>query len=289
MVSATHLPWTVTEVSTQPCFSAKVRRRRLADLSLVECTCGPNGGVRRKHELSATDGEYLIMLMTLSGHEVVTQGGRTLQLPPGSVVVWDSELPAAFLVQDTLVKRSLLVPKAALAEVGTRGELRTGAVLDVSAPAVLLLSRYLDGLSAALDTLPHGAVPAARNAAIELLGAALQNDRAAPSAGSATRCAAEALIDRRLADPALTPGAVARALGISTRSLYRAFEDSGETVAGFIRTRRLARARDDLLVGHTVSQVARFWHFTDPSHFSRSFKRHYGINPSDLTHSERTG
>lgn len=289
MVSATHLPWTITDVTARPCFGATVRRRRLADLCLVECTCGPNGGVRRKHELAATDGEYLIMLMTLSGHEVVSQGGRTLRLAPGNVVVWDSELPAAFCAQDTLVKRSLLVPKAALAEVGSRGALRTGAVLDVSAPAVLLLSHYLDGLSATLDTLPQEAVPAARNAAIELLAAALQADHVAPSSGAATRCAAQTLIDRRLTDPELTPAVVARALGISTRSLHRAFEDSGETVAGFIRTRRLARARDELLAGHTVSQVARHWHFTDPSHFSRSFKRHFGVNPSDLVHGERIG
>jgi AraC family transcriptional activator of tynA and feaB len=284
VVSATHLPWTVTTVGSRPCFSAVVRRRRLSDLELVECTCSPNGGVRRKHEIAVTDGEFLIVLMTLSGHELVRQAGLTLRLSPGNVVAWDSELPAEFLVQDTLVKRSLLVPKAALAEVGARGALRAGAVLDVSAPAVLLLSRYLDSLSETLDTLPRGAVPAARNAAIELLAAALRNDSGTgPASGPATRTAAETLIDRRLAEPLLTPAAVASALGISTRSLHRAFEDSGETVAGFIRTRRLARARDDLLAGHTVSQVARRWNFTDPSHFSRSFKRCYGINPSDLT------
>lgn len=289
MVSATHLPWTVTEVTSRPVFSATVRRRHLADLGLVECTCSPNGGVRRKHEIAATDGEYLVLLMTLSGHEVVSQGGRTLQLSPGNVVVWDSELPAAFGVQDTLVKRSLLVPKAALAEVGARGALRTGAVLDVSAPAVLLLSRYLDSLSATLDALPPGAVAPARNAAIELLAAALQDGGIAPCSGPATRSAAETLIDRRLTDPALTPAVVASTLGISTRSLHRAFEDSGETVGSFIRGRRLARARDDLLAGHTVTQVARHWHFTDPSHFSRSFKRRFGINPSELTDRERAG
>jgi AraC family transcriptional regulator, positive regulator of tynA and feaB len=285
MLSATHLPWSVTELSSDaPAgFSASVRRRHLADLVLVECTCSPNGGVRRDHELAATDGAYLTMLMTLSGHEMVSQGGNVAQLSPGSVVVWDSEQPAEFLVQDTLVKRSLLVPKSALAEVGGRGTLRTGAVLDVSAPAVTLLSRYLDSLSSTLDALPLGALPAARNAAVELLAAALQDIRSDDlCSGPATRSAAQTLIERRLPEPALTPAAIARALGVSTRSLHRAFEDSGESVSSFIRTRRLARARDDLLAGHTVSQAARRWNFTDPSHFSRSFKRHFGINPSDL-------
>jgi AraC family transcriptional regulator, positive regulator of tynA and feaB len=289
MLSATHLPWSVTELSPDPPagFSASARRRHLADLVLVECTCSPNAGARRRHEIAATDGEYLVMLMTLSGHEMVSQAGNVAQLSPGSVVVWDSEQPAEFMVQDTLVKRSLLVPKSALAEVGQRGALRTGAVLDISAPAVTLLSRYLDSLSATLDALPLGALPAARNATIELLAAALQDIRSADlCSGPATRSAAESFIDHRLSEEALTPAVVARALGVSTRSLHRAFEDSGESVSSFIRTRRLVRARDDLLAGHTVSQVARRWHFTDPSHFSRSFKRHFGINPSDLTTAE---
>jgi AraC family transcriptional regulator, positive regulator of tynA and feaB len=288
MLSATHLPWSVTELSPDPLsgFAASVRRRHLADLVLVDCTCSPNGGVRRRHEIAATDGDYLVMLMTLSGHEMVSQGDQLAQLSPGSVVVWDSEQPAEFLVQDTLIKRSLLVPKNALAEVGQRGALRTGAVLDACAPAVALLRGYLDSLSATLDTLPLGALPAARNATIELLAAALQDIRSADlCSGPATRSAAETLIDRRLSEPALTPAVVARALGVSTRSLHRAFEDSGESVSGFIRTRRLARARDDLIAGHTVSQVARRWNFTDPSHFSRSFKRHFGLNPSDLARS----
>jgi AraC family transcriptional regulator, positive regulator of tynA and feaB len=290
MLSATHLPWSVTELSLDPPsgFSASVRRRHLADLVLVECTCSPNAGVRRRHEIAATDGEYLIMLMTLSGHEMVSQGDNVAQLSPGSVVVWDSERPAEFMVQDTLVKRSLLVPKSALAEVGQRGALRTGAVLDISAPAVTLLSRYLDSLSSTLGALPLGALPAARNATIELLAAALQDIRSGDlCSGPATRSAAENFIDHRLSEQELTPAVVARALGVSTRSLHRAFEDSGESVSSFIRTRRLARARDDLLAGHTVNQVARRWNFTDASHFSRSFKRHFGMNPSDLITAER--
>jgi AraC family transcriptional activator of tynA and feaB len=246
MLSATHLPWSVTELSPDPSsgFAASVRRRHLADLVLVECTCSPNGGVRRRQEIAATDGEYLVMLMTLSGHEMVSQGGQLAQLSPGSVVVWDSEQPAEFLVQDTLAKRSLLVPKSALADFGQRGELRTGAQ---------------DIHSADLCS------------------------------GPATRSAAETLIDRRLSESALTPAVVARALGVSTRSLHRAFKDSGESVSGFIRTRRLARARDDLLTGYTVSQAARRWNFADSSHFSRSFKRHFGINPSDLAHTADAG
>jgi AraC-like DNA-binding protein len=51
----------------------------------------------------------------------------------------------------------------------------------------------------------------------------------------------------------------------------------------------LTRARDDLLAGYSVSQAARRWNFTDVSHFSRSFKRHFGLNPSDLAQTAAAG
>lgn len=284
MLSTTHLPWSVTELIPDPQtgFGASVRRRHLADLILVDCTCDPSHGVRRGPQIGQTDGNYLVMLMTLQGSEIVSQGGRRAVLEPGSVVVWDSETPAEFVVREPLVKRSLLVPKTALAEVGARGELLTGSVLDATAPAVTLLRGYLEALSNTIDHLPLGALPAARNATIELLAAALQEPTRAPESAAATRTAAEQFIERNLRRHRLGATDVSRAIGVSVRSLYRAFEDSGDSVSSFIRIRRLARARDDLAAGMTVSQVARRWQYTDPSHFSRSFKRHFGFNPSDL-------
>ena len=285
LLSKTHLTWDITEITPadHTPYSASVRQRHLADLVLVDCSCDPCAGVRRVPQISQTEGEYLVMLMTLQGREQVTQAGRTAQLTPGSVVMWDSAQHAEFLVQEPLIKRSLLVPKAALAEVGARGELLTGSVLDADAPAVSLLRNYLDGLSRTIDDLPLGALPAARNATIELLAAALQAPRQLwPQSTYATRSAAEAFIERNLHRGTLSPAVIADRIGVSVRSLHRAFEDSGETVSGYLRVRRLARARDDLTSGSPVSQVARRWHFSDASHFSRTFKKQYGISPSEL-------
>lgn len=285
MLSSTHLPWEITELvpDRETGFGAQVRRRHLADLILVDCACDPSSGVRRGAEVARTDDEYLVMLMTLRGRELVEHDGERAQLRPGSVVVWDSAAHTGFIVQEPLVKRSLFVPKSALEEMGTRGKLMTASALDGDAPAVSLLRNYLDGLSRTIDDLPLGAVPAARNATIELLSAALQTPPSRiPGPSGVTRCAAEAFIERNLRQYRLSPALIAAGIGVSVRTLHRAFEDSSETVSGFIRLRRLAHAHDDLLAGIPVSQVARRWNYADASHFSRSFKRHYGHNPSSL-------
>jgi AraC-like DNA-binding protein len=56
-----------------------------------------------------------------------------------------------------------------------------------------------------------------------------------------------AFIEDQLADPELTPSAVARAHHVSLRYLYKLFEGEQKSVAGLIKERRLERCRRDLL------------------------------------------
>lgn len=283
MLSENHLDWSLDELEwSGGAFSASVRRRALIDLALVDCECDPSAGHRGEAELSSSSDAYLVLLMNLDGAEVVEQNNQQASLRPGSVVVWDSEKPAAFTVEARLKKRSLIMPKSALAEVGVRGQLQTGRVLDHTAPAVRLLSGYLEALSQTIDLMPLGALPAARNATIELVTAALQVESVSAASPLAIRTTAEQHIQSHLRSPMLTPNSVAGELGISVRTLQRAFEGSERSLSEVIRTGRLTAARDDLLAGAAVGSVARRWQFSDTSHFSRTFKRHFGLSPSEI-------
>jgi transcriptional regulator GlxA family with amidase domain len=52
-------------------------------------------------------------------------------------------------------------------------------------------------------------------------------------------------------------------------------------IARYVRTRRLERARELLLApeGRTVADVAVECGLPDPAHFSRLFRREYGVPP----------
>jgi AraC family transcriptional regulator, positive regulator of tynA and feaB len=92
----------------------------------------------------------------------------------------------------------------------------------------------------------------------------------------------EAWIEKRLAAGNVTPAAIAAAHGISVRSVYRVFEEAGQTVSAFVLARRLARARRDLAAGaDSISGIAVRWGFSDASHFARSFRTQYGCTPRD--------
>lgn len=288
VLSETHLPWRAN--LPERSFSAWARRCWIDDLALVDCRCAPCSGVRRREELEATDGEFVVVLMTLGGRETVEQRGARADLRPGDAVVWDSTAPAAFAVERPLTKRSLLVPRAALEEVGGRAWIGTAAVLDGRLPAVRLLRSYLDALRDALPALGPAAIAAARNATLELLVGAARTDSAVPAgrpAAPALRAAMERWIERHLAEE-VTPAALALAHSVSVRTVNRAFSATGHTVGEVVRLRRLARAREDLAdPGLPITSIAHRWGFADGSHFSRAFRAVYGCSPSDYRAASR--
>lgn len=99
---------------------------------------------------------------------------------------------------------------------------------------------------------------------------------------SGLRRRVEAEIERRLDDPTLSVAGLAAALGISRSGLHRQLvRGDGRPPGRMIRHARLLRAAD--LLRHTddaISGIARQVGYEDPAHFTRSFKRKFGLPPS---------
>ncbi|MER8222552.1 helix-turn-helix domain-containing protein [Streptomyces sp. NPDC094143] len=106
----------------------------------------------------------------------------------------------------------------------------------------------------------------------------------AERAGSEMLSRIRAYIDRRLMEPDLSPGSIARAHHISVRYLHKLFRNDGITVGQWVRQRRLDSCRRELSRtrsrGVTVAAVANRWGFSSPAHFSRTFREAYGMTPS---------
>jgi AraC-like DNA-binding protein len=94
-----------------------------------------------------------------------------------------------------------------------------------------------------------------------------------------------AFIEQNLGETDLSPGIVAAAHHVSVRHLHRLFEAQDTTVAAWIRRRRLERCRRDLadpaFIAVPVSAVAGRWGMPDSAHFSRLFRRAYGLPPAE--------
>lgn len=159
-----------------------------------------------------------------------------------------------------------------------------GSIWRTATGAAGLVQRLIDGLAEERDSsLSSSPDRLARH--IVGMVAVMCAETVSTDSRTALLQGAKEYVESRLPDLDLGPDAIARTQHISTRTLHRLFETDGDTVAGWIRHRRLQRCRDDLVDpasdGITVSAIGARWGLPDAAHFSRLFKSAYGCSPRE--------
>jgi AraC-like DNA-binding protein len=95
----------------------------------------------------------------------------------------------------------------------------------------------------------------------------------------------QAQILQRLGDGGLTIGSVAARAGLTPKQVQRLFGAVGVTFSEFVLEQRLLLARRMLPVanGHRekIGTIAQDAGFGDLSYFNRSFRKRFGITPSE--------
>jgi AraC family transcriptional regulator, positive regulator of tynA and feaB len=293
ILAATHLSFDVTVSDRTPTkFNGGVVRRAVGDIMLVDCMAAPFRGRRDASRIGASgptgSEDVLGFQFVHKGFELVREGGRELMLTPGQIAIWDGAQPTEIEIMKPFHKRTLLFPRQRVLSVCPRlGELRSLPSLDCSGTARLLV-RYMNALAIESQYLSGSAAVSAGNVALELLRAAVEPEL--PTGKAAERAALRAeirlYVRAHLQDTNLGPTSIARAFAMSIRALHALFEDGDESVALMVRNARLRRCLEDLQLrnGGSVTDIAFRWGFCDAAHFSRIFKRKFGVTPSDVRH-----
>ncbi|MFC5816263.1 helix-turn-helix domain-containing protein [Nonomuraea harbinensis] len=235
--------------------------------------------------------ELYRLVLAVSGSPILSQDGRSVRLAPGGFALYDFTRPYE-LAYDAAVRlavfsfpRELLSLPAGAATSITAVPIPAGeGTAALAAPLLrrvaLDLETYRPASAARLSTVVLDLVATAVAERVDRLDEVPERARQ-----EALTARVHAFIERHLGDTGLDPAAVAAACHVSPRSLHRVFEARDTTVAGWIRHRRLERCRRDLadpaLAGVPVSAVAARCGLPDPAHFSRLFKRAYGVPPAE--------
>lgn len=298
ILAETHIRFEVAATHrTPPKFSGGVVRRLIDDVMLVDCVSAPFSGHRDAAMIDTSsggpEGNVLGFQFVHKGVETVEERDREITLTPGKIAIWDGLEPVRIEIIKPFHKRTLLFPRNRVLAVCPRlADLHTLPPLDHSGPARLLV-RYMNALAVELPSLGPAATVSAANVALELLRTAVEPEL--PTGRAAERAALRTEIRRyvrtHLQDSDLGPTTIARAFAMSVRALHALFEDGDESVAVMVRNERLRRCLEDLQRrnGGSVTDIAFRWGFCDAAHFSRVFKRKFGVTPSEVRHASLAG
>lgn len=249
-------------------FQLRMRMNPLSDLVLQDMRTDEIAG-----HCDWTD--RVITAFQRRGRSRVSVSGQVTTVPAGLVCAMRGESSWDWETGDDTSLTILALPAA---DVRFPGRQRSVAAAE-DGPAARMLLAHLRAWAEVNDRLSPAASWAARNAALELFQGLL-DDQVVDEVPAALVRAAMEWIDGRLLDRDLNPRAVADFLFVSPRSLHRAFASEDASVMGYVRGRRLDRARSDLAAtALTVSEIAARWHFADGSHFIKAYKKRFGELP----------
>ncbi|GJE57770.1 hypothetical protein EKPJFOCH_4288 [Methylobacterium thuringiense] len=243
---------------------------------------------RREPAQIRRDGfEHYYLQVLRSGRMMGGRVGEERQLAPGDAVLFDATQPMRTLVADadyvTVILARDLVEAAAPNAQHLHGRILPKVKTGSLGEAVLSLIRCAPSFS---DNLAGGGNQFIAGVLGEIQGRSEESYDDVIDGNDlelARRLKAEVFIDNNLGSD-LNADIVARSIGVSRASLYRALRAVGG-VEAVITSRRAARLRSLILRPGKKISIGRMAHkvgFSSLSHCSRAFKQVYGQPPDQL-------
>lgn len=263
-------------------FAAQLDAVEVGGVGLVDSRVSP---LRARRE-SAGDAEGSIFLLTATtaDGEIEHRRGAEVVRPDRVVVIPGGELFEVryrFAAHVSFVVIPERIARRRFADLD--GPIRSRTLAPTGRALVAQLAAIKRSTRALRATAIGGDGVLDRLATI-VLDALADELRPSGSGGpTATRTAAERLIESHLRDPRLGVGMLAARLGVSRRTLHRAFEGGDSGVAGRIRDRRLDEAAKRLaeVPATPIGDVAAEFGFGSASAFAALFRERFGRSPAE--------
>lgn len=243
----------------------------------------------RTRRLIATEGldHYLIQVYR-RGVCDGTYGATQNTVRPGDIKVIDLAQPFHTL-NTNFDNTTLTLPRTVLAPLLERPDGMHGTVLHRESPLARVLAAHIHSLSELSGTLSVSEGIALGAGTARLVAACLGASEASrevtqPYRAAAIGQAVRDFIDRNITLPDLAPDLLTRHFRMSRAQIYRLF--AGEHgIAAYIQSRRLHHCflaiTDPAQAHRRISEIAFDFGFTSEAHFSRAFRRGFGVSPTE--------
>lgn len=280
-----HLRWTLERSQTAR-FLAKLESGRLGDLQVVRCICDPCSGFRRSREIAVDNSAYYGLLLIYEGHEEVVCRGQSSLLGPGSFLLWDSTAPTSFRLHSPIHKITVFVPQNRMRDALPHVDRLVGKTIDWQRGLGAVTASHISALGSQTAHIDGRQAHSVVETTLELIATCLGSEQPqiGGMAGADLLARIKNHIEANLEDPDLCPHSLSQHFGISVRYLHLLFKDDSFSVSRWILERRLERCRRELVrsgLRKNITEVAFCWGFNDSAHFSRVFRKRYGLSPRE--------
>jgi AraC-like DNA-binding protein len=270
-------------------FDGHLFASRAGDVILTKLEANRHKVLRSPRLARTSEAGYLKIVAPWQGRAEVEQRGRQARASDGGWVIYDTTGSYAIANPQRVEHLIVMLPKEQMAERGVRLDdlmaRQVGGASGISRVA-------LETMRSTYQELPNMSAAAARGAGelimqlVRLSLLELSGQETAITQRAALKDRIRDHVARHLHDPQLSIDGIARALNCSRRHLYNAFAGDDTTLAGYIQQRRLAACSRELRraagEARPITEIALACGFSNLSHFSRLFRHHTGMSPSEF-------
>ncbi|MBR0596907.1 helix-turn-helix domain-containing protein [Sinanaerobacter chloroacetimidivorans] len=286
-LSDSHLKWALNNSSPAQ-FYGKIKMRHLGGIRLLCCDCEPCYGKRTSREVNLSDGEYYGLLYIYDGAEVVFHEGQAVELKKDSFMIWDSTKPIEFKLFSATKKVTLLVPQDRMRTQLPQVDDYLGKHIDFSRGLHAVAASHIAALGNEVNAIDKRLGDSAIDLTLELITTCLQTNYTSRPMTKVRQDLFDDIvkyIQKNLDQHDLGPSSISGTFHISTRYLHLLFAEKGLSVSHLIMDKRLEQCRRQLIhlnaYKDSITKIAFQWGFNDSAHFSKVFKKKYGITPRE--------
>ena len=264
--------------------------RRFPEFGLL---AGTVQGVRHSYPVASARGDdFFSFHMNRTGLSIVAGRGREMPLRDGEAMLFDQSVPRSISRPGLVDHRIIRLPRSALSPLVPNIDELLMRRLPSSTATLSLLSNYVGALMGdpALASPDVRRLVSSHLADLVALSLGASRDASALAEGRGLRAARlRAIKDdiaKHLTDSDLSPSTVARRHGISESYIRKLLDSEGTSFSDLVLGQRLEYSRRLLMLrGPTVTTIASIAFdsgFGDLSYYNRTFKRRYGLTPSEM-------
>ena len=249
----------------------------------------------RKHLLRHDDSDHIVVQWYVQGSCHARNGGRDFIQSSEHIVMMDLGYESfSSTISPFSEVITITIPRELLQKYWGPIDNLAGLSLPVNSTRGALLKNFMISLCEEVDTIKPADASTVAQATTHMVSSMFKGEFKQLNAAERIttvelKFLVKDFITANLRNPQLSIDMLINKFNCSRATLHRMFQTQGG-VARYINQLRLQRCYRHLVSGNVqrsqITQIAQYWGFSNRQQFTRQFKQHFGISPSDVVTSD---